>query len=69
MADFKVLMKDVTGEVEKIKKSTKDLLADYKAERKEAARYWAGLGGKEAKETSETSATEAPKRKRGRRKK
>jgi len=47
MVDFKSLMKDVTGKVEEIKKSTKDLLGDYKAERKDAARYWASIRGKE----------------------
>lgn len=64
MIDFKSLMKDVTGKVEEIKKSTKDLLGDYKAERKDAARYWASIRGKE--EVGEVPA--APK-KRGRKKK
>jgi len=64
MIDFKSLMKDVTGKVEEIKKSTKDLLGDYKAERKDAARYWASIRGKE--EVGEAPA--APK-KRGRKKK
>ncbi|MDP2966856.1 MAG: hypothetical protein Q8N87_00320 [bacterium] len=64
MADFKALMKDVTGAVDTIEKSTKDLLGSYRGERKEAARYWAGIKGKKGVE--EISA--APK-KRGRKKK
>ena len=64
MADFKALMKDVTGAVDTIEKSTKDLLGSYRGERKEAARYWAGIQGKKGVE--EISA--APK-KRGRKKK
>jgi len=43
MADFKAMMKDISADVGVIRKSVYDLLADYKGERKEAARYWAGL--------------------------
>jgi len=57
-------MKDVTGKVEEIKKSTKDLLGDYKAERKDAARYWASIRGKE-----EAREVPAAPIKRGRKKK
>jgi len=46
MADFKGMMKDITADVETIRKAVGTLLADYKAERKEAAGYWAGLSGK-----------------------
>ncbi|MBU4350806.1 hypothetical protein KKD19_06390 [Patescibacteria group bacterium] len=51
MTDFRALMRDTKATVEAIEKATKALLGDYKAERKEAAGYWAGLGerGKEKK--------------------
>ncbi len=64
MADFKAMMGDITKDIGAIRKSVGELLADYKGERKEAARYWAGIKGR--KEVEEVAA--APK-KRGRRKK
>ena len=73
MVDFKATMKDIRGDIDAVKKSvvdilgsTKNLISRYTSERKEAARYWAGLGGREAVE--EAVAEEKPKR-RGRRKK
>ena len=63
MADFKAMMQDITKDIGAIRKSVSDLLADYKTERKEAARYWASLRGKEVE-----APPVAPKR-RGRRKK
>ena len=68
IVDFKALMRGVTGAVEEVKGTTKRMLADYRAERKEAAGYWGRLGarGEAASATEETSV--APKR-RGRRKK
>ena len=68
IANFKALMKDITGKVEEIKKSTKDLLGSYKAERKDAARYWASLRGREVPLEVEEAA-EKPKAKKGRKKK
>lgn len=68
MADFKVLMKDVTGAVEAIQRTTKALLGDYAAERKEAAGYWARLKGKEAAVIEEAE-EKTPKPRRGGRKK
>jgi len=61
-------MKDVTNRVDDIKETVKGTLGGYKAERKEAAGYWARLKGKEAAVVEKTE-EEAPKRKRGRRKK
>lgn len=53
MADFKKTMKEITtvigdiaADVKTIRKSNSHLMADYKAERKEAAGYWAGVSGK-----------------------
>lgn len=53
MADFKKTMKeiatvigDIAADVKTIRKSTSHLMADYQAERKEAAGYWAGVSGK-----------------------
>ena len=72
MADFRAMMKDVTNRVDDIKETVKGTLGGYKAERKEAAGYWARLKGKEAAVVEEAEeAEEAPKRKqkRGRRKK
>lgn len=53
MVDFKEIMKDIStvigdivADVKTIRKSSSHLMADYRAERKEAAGYWAGLGGK-----------------------
>lgn len=53
IADFKGLMRDIAtvigdivADVKIIRKSTSHLMADYHAERKEAAGYWAGLSGK-----------------------
>lgn len=74
IADFKALMKDIAGDiagikkrVESLKDDTKGMLSGYKAERKEAAGYWARLEGKEEAAPTEEA---APKpRKRGRRKK
>lgn len=43
IAIFKAIMKDVTGKAEEIKKSMKGMLGNYKAERKEAAEYWASI--------------------------
>ena len=43
MTNFKATKKDVTGKVEEIKKSVKGTLGNCKAERKEAAGYWASI--------------------------
>lgn len=59
MANFKVTMKDVTGKVEEIKKFVKGTLGDYKAERKEAAGYWASIK-KRGVPAAEEEAEEAP---------
>ncbi len=64
MADFKAMMGDITKDIGAIRKSVSDLLADYKAERKEAARYWASIKGK--KEAEEVPAT--PKKEEGKKK-
>lgn len=74
MVDFKAMMKDIKGDIDAVKKSvadilgsTKNLISGYTSERKDAARYWAGLGGKEA--AGEAAVAEEKPKKRGRRKK
>ena len=74
MVDFKTIMKDIKGDIELIKKSaaatmqsTKDLISGYTSERKDAARYWTGAGGKEGAE--EMPAAPKRGRRRGRPKK
>jgi len=47
MADYKGMMKDISADIGAIRKSVSELLADYKGERGEAARYWASLKGRE----------------------
>jgi len=73
MTDFNALMKDVKEDIGGIKRSVantlrtaKDLISGYQGERKEAARYWANLGGREEAAPAEGA---APKKKRGRKKK
>jgi len=63
--DTAKLMKDIKVDIGAIKRTVADLLADYAAERKEAARYWAGLKGAEA---AAGEVAPAPRR-RGRRRK
>ncbi len=46
MADFKAMMQDINSDIDDIRKNIKSLLGDYRGERKEAARYWAGLGSR-----------------------
>ena len=48
MADFRGMMKDINADIDTIRKAVGTILADYKAERKEAAGYWGRLKGKEA---------------------
>lgn len=60
MADFKLFM-------EPIRKQVKDLLAEYRAERKEAAGYWGRLRARGEVAPTAEEAPAAPKRKRGRR--
>lgn len=43
MAGFRAIMKDIIAGIEAIRRSVRHLLADYKAERKEAAGHWADL--------------------------
>lgn len=75
IADFKALMKDIAGDiagikkrVEGLKEDTRGMLSGYKAERKEAAGYWARLKAGEKAEETESTEEEAPRagRKRGR---
>ena len=47
MADFRGMMKDIAADIDAIRKAVGTMLTDYKAERKEAARYWASIRGKE----------------------
>jgi len=47
MADFKGMMQDIVADIEAIRKAVGTILVDYKAERKEAAGYWASLKKKE----------------------
>ncbi len=68
IADFKGMMKDINADIDAIRKAIGTMLADYKAERKEAAGYWGRLGGREEAAPAEGAPT-APKRRRGRRKK
>jgi len=67
MADFKAMMGDISADIDAIRKAVGTILADYKAERKEAAGYWGRLKGKEAAVVEEVE-EEAPKRKRGKKK-
>ena len=74
MADFNDMMKDIKGDLGAMKRqvsellgSAKDLIASYTAERKDAARYWTGAGGKEGAE--EMPAAPKRGRRRGRPKK
>ena len=67
MAGFKAMMEDITDRVEEIRKGVKGILGDYKAERKEAAGYWAGLRGRGREAAEET--VEAPKKKKKKKKK
>ncbi|MEW6407889.1 MAG: hypothetical protein AB1465_04320 [Patescibacteria group bacterium] len=72
MADFKAMMKDIVADIGAIRKSVRGLLADYKAERKEAAGHWVSLTKKgvpvvEKKKEAPTAKPEAKKR--GRKKK
>ncbi len=64
MADFRAMMKDITETVGTIRRTTKGLLYDYKAERKEAAGYWSALKRKEAAPEEEKAAPK-PKAKKG----
>jgi len=50
IADFKVMMENVTERVGKIRKRVRRVLGEYAAERKEAASYWAGLSKKASSE-------------------
>ena len=62
------LMKDIRVDIGAIRKTVGALLADYKAERKEAAGYWARLGAREEAAPAIKKASAVPKRG-GRRKK
>ena len=66
IADFKGMMKDINADIDAIRKAVGTILANYKAERKEAAGYWARL---KAREEAAPAAPSAPKPKRGRRRK
>ena len=66
IADFKGMMKDINADIDAIRKAVGTILADYKAERKEAAGYWGRLG---ARGEVAPAAPSAPKPKRGRRRK
>jgi len=68
IADFKGMMKDISADIDAIRKAVGTILADYKAERKEAAGYWGRLGGKE-EAVKEEAAPATPKKKGGRGKK
>ena len=75
IVDFKDMMKDISGDLGAIKRSVadtlktaKDLISSYTSERKEAARYWAGLVGKGKIEVAGEEVPAAPRR-RTRRKK
>ncbi|MBU4482472.1 hypothetical protein KKC16_03425 [Patescibacteria group bacterium] len=61
MAGFRAMMKDVIADIEAIRKVVGNVLADYKAERKEAAGYWASLK-KRGAVVEEAEEEEAPKR-------
>ena len=69
VADFKDMMKDIKTSVANTLNATKDMLENYTSERKEAARYWAGISGKREVEKEEIEAPETPKGKRSRKKK
>jgi len=69
LADFKGMMKDIAADIESIKKSISDLLAAYKAERKEAAGYWARLQVKKGEVPAAVPVAPKARRKRGRKKK
>ena len=73
MADFKAMMKNITADIGAIRRSVSDLLVGYKAERKEAAGYWAGLRGRGEAAAPEAPVTPKPapkaKRRKARRKK
>ncbi|MFH1971215.1 MAG: hypothetical protein ABIJ05_02420 [Patescibacteria group bacterium] len=63
MADFKAMMQDIAADIDAIRKSVGTILADYKAERKEAAGCWASLKKRGAVvEEAEEVEEEAPKR-------
>jgi len=64
MADFKAMMGDIATDIDAITKTVGTLLADYRTERKEAARFWAGLTAKKAAEEAASAAEAAPKKKR-----
>jgi len=66
IADFKGMMKDINADIDAIRKAVGTILVNYKAERKEAAGYWARL---KAREEAAPAAPSAPKPKRGRRRK
>jgi len=71
IADFKEMMKDINADIDAIRKAVGTILANYKAERKEAAGYWARLGARgEAAPAAEKgeAAPAAPKRRGGKKK-
>ena len=61
IADFKGMMKDINADIDAIRKAVGTILADYKAERKEAAGYWGRLKGKEAVSAEKAAAKKQKK--------
>ncbi|MBU3942589.1 hypothetical protein KKA24_01245, partial [Patescibacteria group bacterium] len=62
IADFKGMMKDINADIDAIRKAVGTILADYKAERKEAAGYWGRLRGREEAAPTTEEAPAAPKK-------